>query len=318
MTGTGGCSRRASAEECRTDGDMQVTHLPAEGEDTVLTSYRVLPGISLMYEDIHTQRCTVGNRLPDTAFEIHHCRLGRMECDGGSSLFYLTPGDLSVACPAIMGREVFFPLGHYHGLSVTVDTAHTPGCLSCLLEDVDVDPARLMQRYRGTGEGCICRSDVRIGHIFSELYAVPEGIRKGYFKLKVLELLLFLSSMTADGSETGAHAVAREHMELAKGVAQYLTVHMEERITLEVLAGIFHRSATQIKTCFREVYGESVYAFIRAQKMQAAAGLLRSSDATVLEVAGRFGYDNGSKFARAFSAVMGVNPAEYRRAQRDR
>ena len=32
-------------------------------------------------------------------------------------------------------------------------------------------------------------------HIFSELYAVPAGIRRGYFKVKVLELLLFLSAL---------------------------------------------------------------------------------------------------------------------------
>ena len=34
-----------------------------------------------------------------------------------------------------------------------------------------------------------------VEHIFSELYAVPAGIRRGYFKVKVLELLLFLSAL---------------------------------------------------------------------------------------------------------------------------
>ena len=47
-------------------------------------------------------------------------------------------------------------------------------------------------------------------------------------------------------------------------------------------------------------------------KMHGAAVLLRTTDRTVLDIAGQFGYDNGSKFARAFRDVIGVSPAAYR------
>mgnify|MGYP001049018267 len=46
--------------------------------------------------------------------------------------------------------------------------------------------------------------------------------------------------------------------------------------------------------------------------MHAAAELLRSTDRTVLDIAGQFGYDNASKFARAFRSVIGVSPNAYR------
>ena len=39
-------------------------------------------------------------------------------------------------------------------------------------------------------------------------------------------------------------------------------------------------------------------AFLRAQKMHGAAALLRTTDRTVLDIAGQFGYDNASKFAK--------------------
>ena len=42
------------------------------------------------------------------------------------------------------------------------------------------------------------------------------------------------------------------------------------------------------------------------------AELLRSTDRTVLDIAGQFGYDNASKFARAFRSVIGVSPNAYR------
>ena len=53
-------------------------------------------------------------------------------------------------------------------------------------------------------------------------------------------------------------------------------------------------------------------AFLRAQKMHAAARLLRESNRTVLDIANQFGYDNASKFAKAFRAVIGVPPNSYR------
>ena len=41
--------------------------------------------------------------------------------------------------------------------------------------------------------------------------------------------------------------------------------------------------------------------------------LLRRSDESVLAIAGQLGYDNASKFARAFRQVMGVSPSDYRK-----
>lgn len=46
--------------------------------------------------------------------------------------------------------------------------------------------------------------------------------------------------------------------------------------------------------------------------MQVAALLLRQTECTVLEIAGKCGYDNGSKFAGAFKNVIGMTPNEYR------
>ena len=39
-------------------------------------------------------------------------------------------------------------------------------------------------------------------HIFGELYRVPEKIRIPYFKVKVLELLLYLDAVTIPADET--------------------------------------------------------------------------------------------------------------------
>jgi AraC-like DNA-binding protein len=101
---------------------------------------------------------------------------------------------------------------------------------------------------------------------------------------------------------------------LAESVCDYLMECMDQHITIRQLSERFHVSQTHLKNNFKQRYGKSVYAYIRTEKMQAAAQTLRETNATVLEVAGCYGYSNGSKFAKAFHDVIGMTPKEYRNA----
>lgn len=99
---------------------------------------------------------------------------------------------------------------------------------------------------------------------------------------------------------------------LAQRAERYIQEHMDRRVTIAELAAHLGVSQTYLKACFRSVYGTSVFAYVRGQKMHAAARMLSSSGATVLEIAGRCGYDNASKFARAFRETHGMTPSQYR------
>ena len=160
------------------------------------------------------------------------------------------------------------------------------------------------------------RAKPSLEHIFSELYHVPPSVQKGYFKVKILELMLFLSGLDRKEDTLSSHSCSKSQVALAKEVCRHLTEHMDDKITIAALAKHFHVSPTLIKSSFKGVYGVSVYAHIRAQKMQAAAFALRQTDASVLEIAGQYGYDNGSKFAKAFKETLGMSPREYRVVQR--
>lgn len=286
----------------------------AEGSYRV-TSYNVFPGIELIYNDIslceHDFRPEEGKAL----LEIHHCRSGRMECRIGADFFYLAPGDLSISLSDGAISHSSFPTGSYEGVTIRINGKDAPRCLSCFLADVNVQPDALREKFCPQGQCFVARSSQAIEHIFSELYSVPESIRKGYFKVKILELLLFLSAMELDSSALAERRISNTQVELAKRIGAYLSANMDRRITLEELSNSFHMSQSALKSCFRAVYGESVYSYIRAQKMQCAAADLRRSEMSIMEIAGRYGYDNGSKFAKAFRDTVGMSPTEYRNAR---
>lgn len=286
-------------------------NLSCEGKSD-MTSYHVFDGIEIIFNDIQKDTCHEEHRSWGNFLEINHCREGRVEYEAKDELYYLTPGDLSVGCSSCIGKESYFPLGHYSGISIVVDLDRAPKCLSCFLDDVNVSPDALVRKFCSGSDCFIVRAEESVAHIFSELYSVPESIRKGYFKVKIMELFLFLSAMDISTNQSSGKSVSGSRAAVAKAVCRYLTDNMDQRITLEQVSDRFHISGTQIKSSFKDVYGVSMYSYIRTQKMQSAASMLTDTDLTVLEIAGEYGYENGSKFAGAFKAVMGMSPNEYR------
>lgn len=101
--------------------------------------------------------------------------------------------------------------------------------------------------------------------------------------------------------------------ELADRAQEIIMSNLERRITIAELAQALHVSATQVKVSFHKVTGAPIYAYARSQRMEAASRLLAETDESILEIAGKVGYENGSKFAKAFRMVKGVSPCEYRR-----
>lgn len=283
-------------------------------EKYIAADYSVFPGISVIYQDSHTREGKLKERewLSDSAFAIFHCREGRMECKVAGDFCYISPGDLLIAGSKQIASSLHFPLKHYHGIAICIDTEKTPECLSCFLSDVAVQPKRIEEKFCSEKTYFIARSNRSFEHIFSELYQVPDIIRRGYSKIKILELLLFLSVLDMETGRSEHHLVSPWQAEIAKNIADYLTENMDEKITLEQAARKFHISETTIKSAFKAVYGVSFYSYIKTQKMESASYMLEYTDKTVAEIAGEHSYDNASKFAVAFRSVKGASPGEYR------
>lgn len=279
----------------------------------ITTTYSVFPGIEFSFIDVHDHQIINEKKSKgDHILEITYCREGRSEFNINDEFVFLVPGDLMIIDANTVSPVMNFPLKHYHGLTVSIDLDKTPHCLSCFLEDVNVQPKSLAEKFCGDRIGYIARANQSIKHIFSEIYSVSEHIRKGYCKIKTLELMLFLSQLNTEEDELQERLYSRTQVLLAEKIAKYLYEHMDDRITLEQLSEVFHVSVAHIKNTFKSVYDVSVGAYVRTIKMESAAYMLEYTDKTILEVAMEYGYDNGSKFAAAFRSVKGVNPAQYR------
>jgi len=74
-------------------------------------------------------------------------------------------------------------------------------------------------------------------------------------------------------------------------------------------------SRTAFATRFKALVGESPFSYVARCRMSKATRVLRSSDATIAEVAERAGYDSEASFCRAFRRWLGTSPAVFRGAK---
>ena len=246
--------------------------------------------------------------------EINHCRVGRYECSfGANSCCYLAAGDFAVCAAARKKSSSCFPLRHYHGITILLDLDAISPEMWKQMEwyGVDLD---VIRRYICTeNRCCILRSEPTIAHIFSELYTAHSVPDTGYLRLKVLELLHILTRLKNREDVQQTEYFNQHQVECVKQAAALLTQELTVHRTIEQLAQEVGLSPTALKSCFKGIYGSSVYAYQKEYRLQLAQKLLLETDCTVAEIAHRVGYENPNKFSSAFREAAGMTPTEYRK-----
>lgn len=281
-----------------------------------MTVFEVFPGVQLNYDEFDMINCFCDDQKDNDVIEINYCEEGRSEgkLKNGSRV-YVGEGDLSVNVLSNHAIKIGFPLGHYKGIDVILYVDEFSSMIPKILHDVPIDIRAFREKICQNNECFIMRAgDKRdkIERIFLDLYNVPEAIQIPYFKVKLLELLLYLNVLNVSENREQRKYYPRQQVEIIKQIHDKITEHPEHRYTIENLSQEFGISMTALKSCFKGVYGTPIGAYMKVFRMQCAASLLRQTDRSVLNIASAVGYGNQGKFAASFKEVMGENPLRYR------
>lgn len=284
------------------------------GEGTI-TIYEVFPGVALAYNDFHMRYYDSSFRPETDVFCIDHCREGRLEYAAGNDAYsYVEAGDLKLDRRLTHTGRFEMPLSHYHGAMISIDMKVASSSLHEQIQDFPVNLLALRKKYCRDIYPMVIHGSAAIEHIFSELYAVPEKIKRPYFKIKILELLLYLDALEMPEKAEERPYFYKTQVEKTKAIQQFLIQHVDENVTQEELSKRFDIPMTAMKNCFKSIFGATIGSWLLQYRMNQAAVLLKTQrKMSVAEIAGRVGYDSPSKFAIAFRRIMGMSPVEYRR-----
>ena len=295
-------------------GGCAVWQFRNETGDGTMTTYQVFPGVMLSFNDFHMEYYA-SSYVPDRRLlAIDHCREGRMEYAlGGGLVAYTAAGDMKLDLRQQHTGTFSFPSCHYHGLTVAFDLEAAAKSLPREVRDFPASPETVAEHWGLDGRPRVVHGAEMMEHIFGEMYRVPEKIRIPYFKIKILELLLYLDAMTVPRGEAQRPYFYKTQVEKVKAIKDFLTEHVGENFTQEELSARFDLPMTTMKSCFRSVYGAAIGTWLTNYRMNLAAELLVREPASIAQIGGRVGYDSAGKFTVAFKKVMKLTPSEYRR-----
>lgn len=95
-------------------------------------------------------------------------------------------------------------------------------------------------------------------------------------------------------------------------VMMHIGEHLDGDLSLDAMARMSCFSPYHFHRVFREQAGEPLARYVRRLRLERAAGRLRQTDRSVLEIALESGFEAHESFSRAFREMFGVSPSEYR------
>lgn len=138
-----------------------------------------------------------------------------------------------------------------------------------------------------------------------------EELSHFYLKLKTEEMIyLFLSELSKRETITN-YPMNVADVKAMYAIKEALCSDLSNPPDLTHLAFISNMSESKMNKLFKQIFGNSIYNYYQALRMNEAAYLIREEKLSVSETGYRLGFSNLSHFSRIFEKHIGLKPKKY-------
>ncbi len=152
----------------------------------------------------------------------------------------------------------------------------------------------------------------RVGGLIREVVAEHRRAQP-HCELRLTGLMLGIVAEILRGGESLA-GNCDEHVPLLEESAAYIRDNCRGTVRIEEMAAYCELSPSHFRTLFGRHFGCSPRTYLRRARIMRAKEMMIGSPLNFSEIAGRCGFANVHSFSRAFRAVEGISPSQYRRA----
>ena len=177
----------------------------------------------------------------------------------------------------------------------------------------------LMQTVQ-TGGGYIFHNDrivfntiqAKVFRLIEEIHSTRFG-KEAKVSLCVNDLVLHLNRAIYEQKHEKA---LWEQQNLYESLTDYIEAHLEEELSLSVLARKFFVSKYHIAHMFKDYMGLPIHQYIRKKRLEACRSAIRGG-IKISEAYLMFGFKDYSSFYRAFKTEYGMSPKEWQEAVKE-
>lgn len=211
-------------EEISGDSDCRIIRAKGKNGSAVFKIYSVFKGVSIMFSDVKMEECNSLFNYNSNLLCIDHCKEGKISrYSNGKNLKNLKSGELRIYARKNVIEKIFFPLGMYKGLTFIFEMDVISKELTDILDGFSNRVYGLKDKYCDNNFYHIVESTESIEHVFTELYNVPMKIQDEYFKIKVIEILLFLEALEVNENQNDKQYFNKSLVEKIKLMHEFLT-----------------------------------------------------------------------------------------------
>jgi AraC-like DNA-binding protein len=268
------------------------------------------PGIEITIEDFELQE----NLLLDVDFKyssLDFCfclsgKIRRIFWDLNDEII-IGPGQVGVwFSPSSKSSVEYLPGQPIQRIIIRLE----PRLLNTLLKDqIDViltDLLGIADRFYPTISEMTASMRIAVNQILTCTY---QGLsREIYLESKILELLAYVMR---DLSSKKLTILSPEEKKQVYQAREFLIHNLEKPISLFELARQVGLNDYKLKVGFREVFGTTVFGYLRQERLERARQLLEEGKMSVTEVSYAVGYSSLSHFSKVFARQFGIKPSSF-------
>lgn len=151
---------------------------------------------------------------------------------------------------------------------------------------------------------------------FNELRSLWLQEEDDFRNVQAGSLVFYLLYEIMESTKLGGRRSSRDPLitDRFNEALQYMEDRLDQEITREELAGLYHMNPVYFSRAFQRIYKLTPMQMLRKLRLQHAKQLLESTDYTMEHISQRCGYYDASHFSKVFHSVYGKGPAEYRKS----
>lgn len=131
-------------------------------------------------------------------------------------------------------------------------------------------------------------------------------------KSQLFQFFYLLFSTCADTTHLPRNQRSLDKM---KQIIKYIECNYMEKITIADISNEIGLSQSYFMKYFKNTMGTSFIDYLNEYRLTMASRLLLTSDSSILDIAGKVGFENLSYFNRLFKKRFGTTPSKYRKSR---